>query len=75
VNQGASVFPHLLGFLGDVRVISRTTPAFTASYIIKLSTAAALSVLLGFLSATRAVNFVVKSADPVYSIHFYADVA
>jgi hypothetical protein len=75
VNHGASVFPHLLGFFGLVMVISLTTPALTASSNRKFSTAAALSVLFLDLSATRAVNLVLKSSESVYSVHFYADVA
>jgi hypothetical protein len=75
VNQGASVFPHLLGFLGVVGVISRTTPALTASYNMNASTAAALSVLLLVESDTRAENLLVKSSVAVYSVHFYAEVA
>jgi hypothetical protein len=31
VNHGARVFPHLLGFVGEVMVISFTTPALIAS--------------------------------------------
>ena len=46
LNHGARVFPHLLGFLGEVMVISFTTPAATASFNRKFSTAVALSVLL-----------------------------
>jgi hypothetical protein len=75
VNHGASVLPHLLGFFGLVILISLTTPALTASSSIKFSTAEALSVLFRALSATRAVNLVLKSSESVYSVHFYADVA
>jgi hypothetical protein len=75
LNHGARVFPHLLGFLGEVMVISLTTPAVTASVNRKFSTAVALSVLLRDVSATRSVNLTLKSSDPVYSVHFYADVA
>jgi hypothetical protein len=53
VNHGAKVFPHLLGFLGVVVLISLTTPAFTASYNKKRSTISALSSLLCVVSFTR----------------------
>ena len=53
VNHGANVFPHLLGFLGMVVFISLTTPALTASYNKKRSTAAARSSLLRVVSYTR----------------------
>ena len=75
LNHGANVLPHLLGFFGVVMVISLTTPAFTASSMIKCSTAAALSVLSMCVSATVAENLVRNSAELVYSVHFYADVA
>ena len=42
VYHGARVFPHLLGFLGWVMVISFTTPACTACVNMYCSTAAAL---------------------------------
>ena len=75
MNHGARVFPHLFGFFGDVIVISFTTPAFTASYSKKLSTVAARSALLMDVSPTRVVSLVINSDYPVYSVHFYADVA
>jgi hypothetical protein len=75
VNHGARVFPHLLGFFGEDILISFTTPAFTASYSINLSTAAARSSLLRSVSCTRSLNFFMKSYDPVCSVHYYADVA
>ena len=53
VNHGANVFPHLLGILGMVVFISLTTPALTASYNKKRSTAAARSSLLRVVSYTR----------------------
>jgi hypothetical protein len=52
LNHGARVFPHLLGFLGEVMVITFTTPAATASFNRKFSTAVALSVLLRDVSVT-----------------------
>jgi hypothetical protein len=70
VNHGARVFPHLLGFFGDVILISLTTPAPTASCNRKFSTAAARSSLLLEVSVTRVVNLVMKSDDPVCSVHF-----
>ena len=75
VNHGANVFPHLLGFFGAVMFISLTTPAVTASYKMKLSTVAARFSLLMDVSATRVVSFATKPYYPVYSVHFYADVA
>ena len=75
VNQGARVFPHLLGFLGDDILISFTTPAFTASYSRKFSTAAARSSLLRSVSCTRSLKFCMNCYNPVYSVHYYADVA
>ena len=75
VNHGASVFPHLLGFLGTEILISRTTPAVTASYNRKFSTAAARSSLLRVVSCTRSLNFCTKFIDPVCSVHIYADSA
>jgi hypothetical protein len=53
VNHGAKVFPHLFGFLGMVVLIYFTTPALTASYNKKRSTAAARSSLLRVVSYTR----------------------
>ena len=75
VNHGARVFPHLLGFVGEVMMISFTTPAFTASCNKKLSTFAALSSLLMDVLATRVVSLVTNSDYPVYSVHVYANVA
>ena len=65
VNHGARVFPHLFGFFGLVITISFTTPAFIASYNMKLSTAAARSSLLMDVSATRVVSLVINSDYPV----------
>jgi hypothetical protein len=65
VNHGARVFPHLFGFFGDVITISFTTPAITASYNMKFSTAAARSALLMDVSATRVVSLVINSDYPV----------
>jgi hypothetical protein len=56
-------------------LISLTTPAVTASYKMKLSTVAARFSLLMDVSATRVVSFATNSYYPVYSVHFYADVA
>jgi hypothetical protein len=75
VNHGARVFPHLLGFLGEEIWIFLTTPACTASYNKKFSTAAARSSLLLSRSYTRSLNFCTKFVDPVCSAHFYADSA
>jgi hypothetical protein len=75
VNHGARVFPHLLGFIGEVMIIYLTTPAVTASYNKKFSTAAARSSLLMDMSATRVVSLLINSDYPVYSVHFYAEVA
>jgi hypothetical protein len=44
-NHGASVFPHLLGFVGRAIFSYFTTPAVNASCIIKSSTSCALSSL------------------------------
>jgi hypothetical protein len=75
VNHGARVFPHLLGFLGEDILISFTTPAFTASYSKKISTAAARSSLLRAVSFTRSLKSFINSYDPVCFVHCYADVA
>jgi hypothetical protein len=75
VNHGARVFPHLLGFLGDVILISFTTPAPTASCSRKCSTAAALSSLLIDVSFTKIVKFSRNSYDLVCCVQLYADVA
>jgi hypothetical protein len=75
VNHGARVLPHLLGFLGEEIWIFLTTPACTASYNKKFSTAAARSSLLLSRSYTRSLNFCTKFVDPVCSVHFYADSA
>ena len=73
LNHGARVLPHLLGFFGDVILISFTTPAVTASYSIKVSTAAARASLSMVVFSTNDLNFAVKSFLPVYSVHVYAD--
>jgi hypothetical protein len=75
LNHGARVFPHLLGFLGAVILISFTTPAVTASYSRKVSTAAARASLSMVVFSTNDLNFSVKSFFPVYSVHVYADSA
>mgnify|MGYP003498408404 FL=1 len=53
LNHGASVLPHLLGFLGLEICISLTAPAITASCNRNSSTAAALSSLQRSVSFTR----------------------
>jgi hypothetical protein len=72
-NQGASVLPHLLGFLGAVILISLTTPAATAYSSINFSTSAALSSLFISLFPTKVLNFSKNAFFPVNSDHDYAD--
>jgi uncharacterized membrane protein YesL len=73
VNQGANVFPHLLGFLGSVFLISLTTPAANAYYKIYSSIALALASLLSFASSITFFKPVVKSGFAVKSLQSCAD--
>ena len=73
LNHGARVFPHLFGFFGVVILIAFTTPAVTASYSIKVSTAAARASLSMVVFSTNDLNFSVKSFVSVYAAHDYAD--
>ena len=75
LNQGASVLPHLLGFLGVVICIYLTTPAITACSNRKVSTAAALSSLVRVVSPTNALNASKNSFVFVNYVHDYADFA
>jgi hypothetical protein len=72
LNQGASVFPHLLGFLGWVIYIFLTTPASTAYSNISFSTASALASLLISLLRTAAANFSKNSGFSVKSYQMCA---
>ena len=73
--HGARVYPHLLGFLGTVILISFTTPALTASCSKNDSTAAALSSLLMVVFSTSVLNFSINSGLHVKSVQVYADLA
>jgi hypothetical protein len=75
VNQGASVLPHLLGFLGWVVTIFLTTPAVVAYYNMNSSTAAALFSLFMLVSFTNVCNPSKKSGLCVNSSQDFADVA
>ena len=73
VNHGANVLPHLLGFLGDLIVISFTTPAFTAYSRMYFSTAVALVSLVLSASSTNADKSLRNSGVCVNSRQIYAD--
>lgn len=75
VYQGASVLPHLLGFLGMVIWTCLTTYARTACYSIYDSTAAALSSFEIVLSSINVCKPVRNSGLLVYSFHALAECA
>jgi hypothetical protein len=73
VNQGANVFPHLLGFLGCIFFISLTTPAANAYCSIYSSIAVALSSLFNAASSIIFCKPVVKSGLAVKMLQSCAD--
>ena len=75
VNHGARDLPHLLGFFGAVILISFTTPAPTASYNNRFSTAVARSSFPMDVFSTKVWNFAKKSALLVLAVHVCADLA
>ena len=73
VNQGANVFPHLLGFLGCILLISLTTPAANAYFKMYASISVALSSLFNAELSIILYNPVVKSGLAVKSRQSCAD--
>jgi hypothetical protein len=72
-NHGASVFPHLFGFVGCDNFISLTTPISSAYLSIYSSTAAALWLLVRVVSC---IIFCIPSMNVdsyVCAVHICAD--
>ena len=68
-NHGASVFPHLLGFVGRVCFTYFTTPAVSASCIIKFSTSCALSSFDLLEPYIILYNFSINAVSYVWAVH------